>query len=58
MNKGRSRMGRVGGWFALVALLTLGILSFGKPAVAAPNLGRGAVFVMSLPPFAQGIAAW
>jgi 6-phosphogluconolactonase len=48
------RQNRVG-WFALLALSMLGVLAFAESAAAAPNLGRGAVFVMSNLPAGNSI---
>ena len=50
MRKGKSRAGLVWGWIALVALATVGAVAFVESAAAAPNLGRGAVFVMTNDP--------
>lgn len=50
--QGRIRAGLVWAWIALVALATVG---FVKSAAAAPNLGRGAVFVMTNDPGGNSI---
>lgn len=55
MRKGRSRAGLLWGWIALVALATMGVVVFVESAAAAPNLGRGAVFVMTNDPDGNSI---
>jgi 6-phosphogluconolactonase len=55
MRKGKSRTGLVWGWIALVALATVGVVAFMESAAAAPNLGRGAVFVMTNDPGGNSI---
>jgi 6-phosphogluconolactonase (cycloisomerase 2 family) len=42
-------------WIALVALATVGVVAFVESAAAAPNLGRGAVFVMTNDPGGNSI---
>ena len=55
MTKRQNRMAWLCGWFALVTLGVLGVLAFGESAAAAPNLGRGAVFVMTNSPEGNAI---
>jgi 6-phosphogluconolactonase len=50
MRKGKSSTGWVWGLIALIALTLSGIAAFAEKAEAAPNLGRGTVFVMTNDP--------
>jgi 6-phosphogluconolactonase (cycloisomerase 2 family) len=45
----------VRGWNALAGLAVLAVLAFAENAAAAPNLGRGAVFVMTNEPSGNSI---
>jgi len=55
MRKVKSRTGLVWGWIALVVLATVGVVAFMENAAAAPNLGRGPVFVMTNDPGGNSI---
>jgi 6-phosphogluconolactonase len=59
MRKGNLSTGLAWGWMALVALMaTVGVVAFVENAAAAPNLGRGAVFVMTNDPGGNSILAF
>lgn len=55
MRRSKLRTGFVWGWIALVALATVGMVAFVDSAAAAPNLGRGAVFVATNDPGGNSI---
>jgi 6-phosphogluconolactonase len=59
MRKGNLSTGLAWGWIVLVALMaTVGVVAFVENAAAAPNLGRGAVFVMTNDPGGNSILAF